>query len=128
MYMYVCVHVYMYICMYGCHTMHVTCCTCKYMFLLRPCPLCRPPPAVQSIAQFTVHALSGKSPLVSHEVATAWLFVCRQLYNTAEGLHVLLPYSIHMHIANCLNKVMGGSTTCTCMGYVHKHMYMYIYM
>lgn len=62
-------------------------------------------PAVQNIAQFTVHALSGKAPRITPEVATAWLFVCRQLYNIAEGLHVLLPFSIHTHIANSLNKV-----------------------
>ena len=69
-------------------------------------------PAVESIAQFTVHTLSEKAPpLVSHEVATAWLLVCRQLYNTAEGLNVLLPYSIHTHIANCLNKVGRGTGT-----------------
>ena len=32
-------------------------------------------------------------------VLGAWLFICRQLYNTGEGLLVLEPFQLHLHIA-----------------------------
>ena len=53
-----------------------------------------------TVARFIVKSL----PLVpsatppSH-VLGAWLFICRQLYNTGEGLVVLEPFQLHLHIA-----------------------------
>ena len=63
--------------------------------------LCRSAP-VNTIAEFVVHSLSGSKPPVSPPVTGAWLFVCRQLYNTGEGLLLLEPYSLHMHMASVL--------------------------
>ena len=60
---------------------------------------------MHTIAEFVVHSLSSESPPVSTQVTTAWLFVCRQLYNTGEGLMVLEPYRLHMHIANVWKRV-----------------------
>ena len=37
--------------------------------------------------------------VVSPPVASAWLFVCRQLYKTGEGLLVLEPSQLHIHVA-----------------------------
>ena len=56
--------------------------------------------AVHTIAQFVVHHLKLDS--VPSRVVYSWLFVCRQSYNTAEGLLVLMSYSLHQHIARAL--------------------------
>ena len=67
--------------------------------------LCRST-AAQVIAQFVVDSLSlvlSATPISSAtptpESLGAWMFICRQLYNTGEGLAVLEPFQLHLHIA-----------------------------
>ena len=61
---------------------------------------------VHTIVEFVVHSLSSKGPHISPQVTSAWLFVCRQLYNTGEGLMCLEPYHLHMHIASAWKTVI----------------------
>lgn len=35
----------------------------------------------------------------------AFIFVCRQMYSTCEGLEVLLPYQLHESVAEAWKKV-----------------------
>ncbi|XP_076469965.1 protein broad-minded-like isoform X2 [Babylonia areolata] len=59
--------------------------------------------AAHLIAEFTKKALMKNLPQVSeppsHTVIGAYLYVCRQLYNTCEGLLVLYPYELHTCVA-----------------------------
>ncbi|KAK7505391.1 hypothetical protein BaRGS_00003553 [Batillaria attramentaria] len=59
--------------------------------------------AAHLIAQFTKKALLKDLPQVSEPPSTtvigAYLYVCRQLYNTCEGLLVLYPYDLHTCVA-----------------------------
>ena len=62
--------------------------------------------AAHTIAQFVVQSLSLVSPATPTSKTTptpkilgAWMFICRQLYNTGEGLLVLERFQLHLHIA-----------------------------
>ena len=66
-----------------------------------------------TIAQFTVCALQQSlTPPIPSAVTENFLFVCRQLYNTCEGLLVLKEYTLPKHIAAVWPQVssMFGST------------------
>jgi hypothetical protein len=56
---------------------------------------------VHTLAQFAQYALDGSlsASIPSERVVSSFVFVCRQLYNTCEGLVVLYPYELHMHVA-----------------------------
>ncbi|XP_048452545.1 protein broad-minded isoform X2 [Rhincodon typus] len=67
------------------------------------------PSAAQIIAEFTKRLLDGEFPtLASTEPSTAlkgaFIFVCRQIYNTCEGLDVLMPYGLHESISKAWKK------------------------
>ncbi|XP_041376240.1 protein broad-minded-like isoform X2 [Gigantopelta aegis] len=60
--------------------------------------------AAHIIAMFTKKSLissssASKCSQPSLTVIGAYLYICRQLYNTCEGLLVLYPYDLHVHIA-----------------------------
>ncbi|XP_041660694.1 protein broad-minded [Cheilinus undulatus] len=60
--------------------------------------------AAHVTVQFTLRLLTKKlsslsDPDVSHALCGAFIFVCRQIYNTCEGLQVLRPYSLHRAVA-----------------------------
>ena len=63
-----------------------------------------------SIAQFAKMALSDQLPggSVPRAVISGFVFVCRQLYNTCEGLIVLNPYGLHRCLANAWSEVSQG--------------------
>lgn len=60
-----------------------------------------------TIAQFAKKALSDRLPggTPSKAVIAGFVFVCRQLYNTCDGLMVLNPYELHQYVANAWIKV-----------------------
>ncbi|XP_038070180.1 protein broad-minded-like [Patiria miniata] len=65
---------------------------------------------IHAIAEYTKQALDGKlsSSLCmqpSRSVAGAFLYVCRQLYSTCDGLLVLHRYGLHQQILNCWRQV-----------------------
>jgi len=67
--------------------------------------------AAHIIAKFTKKALLGQlpkeaGPAPSHQVIGAYLYICRQLYNTCEGLLVLYPYDLHSVAANAWREVL----------------------
>eukprot|EP00118_Oscarella_pearsei_P019053 m.199524 g.199524 ORF g.199524 m.199524 type:complete len:1322 (+) comp39573_c1_seq7:174-4139(+) len=75
---------------------------------------------VHILAQFVLRALEGSLPSsVSHppseSVIAAYVFVCRQLYNTCEGLLILYPYQLHSHVA-----VAWRETVSAAGGLVHS--------
>ncbi|XP_051816731.1 protein broad-minded isoform X2 [Acanthochromis polyacanthus] len=60
--------------------------------------------AAHVIVQFTLKLLDKGLPSlsesdVSHTLCGAFIFVCRQIYNTCEGLQVLRPYGLHKAVA-----------------------------
>uniref|UniRef100_A0AAQ5YRS7 Protein broad-minded n=1 Tax=Amphiprion ocellaris TaxID=80972 RepID=A0AAQ5YRS7_AMPOC len=60
--------------------------------------------AAHVIVQFTLRLLDKGLPSlsesdVSHTLCGAFIFVCRQIYNTCEGLQVLRPYGLHKAVA-----------------------------
>lgn len=66
--------------------------------------------AAHIIVQFTLKLLDKElSSLsesdVSHTLCGAFIFVCRQIYNTCEGLQVLRPYGLHKAVAAAWKKV-----------------------
>ncbi|CAG5121521.1 unnamed protein product [Candidula unifasciata] len=70
------------------------------------------------VAEFTKRALSSdlsrSSSLPSNAVVGAYLYVCRQLYSTCDGLLVLSQYELHTSIAQAWKKLQvaeksGGS-------------------
>lgn len=66
--------------------------------------------AAHVIVQFTLRLLHKELPSLSESDASstlcgAFIFVCRQIYNTFEGLHVLQPYSLHKALAAAWKKV-----------------------
>ena len=65
-----------------------------------------------TIAQFAKKALSDRLPggTPSKAVISGFLFVCRQLYNTCDGLMVLNHYELHQHVANAWMKVSSSYT------------------
>ncbi|KAM4632881.1 protein broad-minded [Polymixia lowei] len=70
--------------------------------------------AAHIIVQFTQRLLSQDLPSVgesemSPAVCGAFIFVCRQMYNTCEGLQVLRPYGLHDSIATAWKKTSSLS-------------------
>lgn len=68
--------------------------------------------AAHVLAQFTARLLgeelsSPSPPALSRTLCGAFVFVCRQIYNTCEGLGVLQPYGLHRAIAAAWRKVRG---------------------
>ncbi|KAL7389046.1 hypothetical protein ABVT39_025382 [Epinephelus coioides] len=66
------------------------------------------------IVQFTLRLLDKElSSLnesdVSHTSCGAFIFVCRQIYNTCEGLQVLRPYGLHKAVAAAWKKTSSLS-------------------
>ncbi|KAI5090795.1 protein broad-minded isoform X1 [Silurus meridionalis] len=71
-------------------------------------------PAAHVIVQFTQALLAKELPACeelqnSAAVKGAFIFVCRQMYNTCEGLQVLRPYSLHECIAQAWRKASSLS-------------------
>ncbi|XP_074617585.1 protein broad-minded-like isoform X1 [Acropora palmata] len=68
-----------------------------------------------TIAQFAKKALSdrlsGGTP--SKAVIAGFVYVCRQLYNTCDGLMVLSPYELHQCVANAWIKVHETASSVT---------------
>uniref|UniRef100_A0A4W6ES69 Protein broad-minded n=1 Tax=Lates calcarifer TaxID=8187 RepID=A0A4W6ES69_LATCA len=65
--------------------------------------------AALAIVQFTLKLLDKElSSLIesdtSHTLCGAFIFVCRQIYNTCEGLQVLRPYGLHKAVAAAWKK------------------------
>ncbi|XP_024233759.1 protein broad-minded isoform X1 [Oncorhynchus tshawytscha] len=70
--------------------------------------------AAHVIVQFTQRLLAKELPLLrnaetSYGVSGAFIFVCRQMYNTCEGLQVLRPYGLHECIAAAWKKTTSLS-------------------
>uniref|UniRef100_A0A6Q2XXI1 Protein broad-minded n=1 Tax=Esox lucius TaxID=8010 RepID=A0A6Q2XXI1_ESOLU len=70
--------------------------------------------AAHVIVQFTLRLLAKELPFIqeaatSSGVRGAFIFVCRQMYNTCEGLQVLSPYSLHEVIAAAWKKTSSLS-------------------
>uniref|UniRef100_A0A8C9TLN5 Protein broad-minded n=1 Tax=Scleropages formosus TaxID=113540 RepID=A0A8C9TLN5_SCLFO len=69
--------------------------------------------AAHIIAQFTKRLLAENLPPLpglgaSTAVAGAFVFVCRQMYNTCVGLQVLRPYNLHECIVRAWRQVLTG--------------------
>ncbi|XP_063245966.1 protein broad-minded isoform X3 [Prinia subflava] len=67
------------------------------------------PPAAHVLVQFTKKLLHDDIPLLSESelmpvVKGAFIFVCRQMYRTSEGLQMLIPYGLHETIAEAWRK------------------------
>ncbi|XP_044024857.1 protein broad-minded isoform X2 [Siniperca chuatsi] len=65
--------------------------------------------AAHVIVQFTLRLLDKELSLLSesdmsHTLCGAFIFVCRQIYNTCEGLQVLRPYGLHKAVAAAWKK------------------------
>ncbi|XP_029705480.1 protein broad-minded-like isoform X2 [Takifugu rubripes] len=70
--------------------------------------------AAHVLAQFTTRLLgeelsSPSQHAVSRTLCGAFIFVCRQIYNTCEGLQVLQPYGLHRAIAAAWRKASSYS-------------------
>ncbi|KAM9354123.1 protein broad-minded [Pholidichthys leucotaenia] len=70
--------------------------------------------AAHITVQFTLKLLDKGLPSlceseVSHALCGAFIFVCRQMYNTCEGLQVLRPYGLHKAIAAAWRKTSSLS-------------------
>ncbi|XP_051511088.1 protein broad-minded isoform X2 [Myxocyprinus asiaticus] len=70
--------------------------------------------ATHVIVQFTQRLLAKELHVfseleISSAVSGAFIFVCRQMYNTCEGLQVLWPYSLHECIAKAWRKTSSLS-------------------
>ncbi|XP_008937179.1 PREDICTED: protein broad-minded-like, partial [Merops nubicus] len=68
------------------------------------------PTAVHVIVQFTKKLLHDDVSLLSGSellpiVKGAFIFVCRQMYRTCEGLQMLIPYGLHESIGEAWKKV-----------------------
>lgn len=69
-----------------------------------PAPPCSTS-AADVIVRFTQRLLACEwEPGLAH-VASAFVFTCRQMYNTCEGLHALRNYGLHDCIARAWRKV-----------------------
>ncbi|CAL1586616.1 unnamed protein product [Knipowitschia caucasica] len=63
------------------------------------------------IVQFTLKLLRKELPLSDPELSAvcgAFIFVCRQIYNTCDGLQVLWPYRLHTVLATQWKKIREG--------------------
>uniref|UniRef100_A0A8C1GEF3 Protein broad-minded n=1 Tax=Cyprinus carpio TaxID=7962 RepID=A0A8C1GEF3_CYPCA len=70
--------------------------------------------AAHVVVQFTQRLLAKELHVFSEleippAVSGAFIFVCRQMYNTCEGLQVLRPYSLHECIAKAWRKTSSMS-------------------
>ncbi|XP_036003093.1 protein broad-minded isoform X3 [Fundulus heteroclitus] len=70
--------------------------------------------AAHIIVQFTLRLLNNALPSLSgsdasHALCGAFIFVCRQMYNTCEGLQVLQAYGLHKAIAAAWTKTSSQS-------------------
>ncbi|XP_071403331.1 protein broad-minded, partial [Centroberyx affinis] len=70
--------------------------------------------AAHVIVQFTQRLLDRELPSLSeselsHTLCGAFIFVCRQIYNTCEGLQVLRPYGLHNAVAAAWKKTSSLS-------------------
>ncbi|XP_040920473.1 protein broad-minded isoform X3 [Toxotes jaculatrix] len=66
------------------------------------------------IVQFTLKLLNKELSSLSesdtsHTLCGAFIFVCRQIYNTCEGLQVLRPYGLHKAVAAAWKKTSSLS-------------------
>lgn len=67
--------------------------------------------AAHVIVQFTLRLLLGDGPFppsepdASRSLCGAFVFVCRQMYNTCEGLRALRPFGLHKAVAAAWQKV-----------------------
>ncbi|XP_065832871.1 protein broad-minded-like isoform X2 [Oscarella lobularis] len=73
---------------------------------------------VHILAQFVRRALEGSLPSSSlhppsENVIGSYVFVCRQLYNTCEGLHVLYPYQLHTAIVVAWREAVSATGSVT---------------
>jgi hypothetical protein len=68
---------------------------------------------VHTLAQFAQYALDGSlsASIPSERVVSSFVFVCRQLYNTCEGLVVLYPYELHMHVAVAWREAVSAASS-----------------
>lgn len=72
--------------------------------------------AAHIIAQFTLKLLNKELPGLSdpevfYSLCGAFVFVCRQMYNTCEGLQVLRPYGLHKALAAAWKKIRAKLQT-----------------
>ncbi|XP_045917373.1 protein broad-minded [Micropterus dolomieu] len=70
--------------------------------------------AARVVVQFTLRLLdkdlsSLSESNTSHTLCGAFIFVCRQIYNTCEGLQVLRPYGLHKAVAAAWKKTSSLS-------------------
>ncbi|XP_038582947.1 protein broad-minded [Micropterus salmoides] len=70
--------------------------------------------AAHVVVQFTLRLLdkdlsSLSESNTSHTLCGAFIFVCRQIYNTCEGLQVLRPYGLHKAVAAAWKKTSSLS-------------------
>ncbi|XP_026174854.1 protein broad-minded isoform X1 [Mastacembelus armatus] len=70
--------------------------------------------AAHVIVQFTLRLLDKELSSLSesdtsHALCGAFIFVCRQIYNTCEGLQVLRPYGLHKAVAAAWKKASSLS-------------------
>lgn len=66
--------------------------------------------AAHVIVQFTLRLLADElfalsESDVSRPLCGAFIFVCRQMYNTSEGLQILRPFGLHKAVAAAWQKV-----------------------
>ncbi|XP_058470167.1 protein broad-minded [Solea solea] len=66
------------------------------------------------VVQFTLRLLNKELPSLSESEAPpalcgAFVFVCRQMYNTCEGLQVLMPHGLHTAVAAAWKKTSSLS-------------------
>ena len=69
--------------------------------------------AAHVVAEFAQRSLSGNlpaknSPIQSYHVTGSFVFVCRQMYNTCEGLALLQEYKLHEYVAKVWKQVSGS--------------------
>lgn len=97
-----------------CHTFRLNCLVlfhvyrqnglvCAFVFVCRTS-------AAQVIVQFTLRLLADElfppsACDASRSLCGAFIFVCRQMYNTCEGLQILRPFGLHRAIAAAWQKV-----------------------
>uniref|UniRef100_A0A8C6UUP5 Protein broad-minded n=1 Tax=Neogobius melanostomus TaxID=47308 RepID=A0A8C6UUP5_9GOBI len=72
--------------------------------------------AAHVIVQFTLKLLNKELPELSdpevfYSLCGAFIFVCRQMYNTCEGLQVLRPYGLHNALASAWKQVTDNRTS-----------------
>ena len=65
---------------------------------------------IHTVSEFVKKALQGKlDPQPSQRIINGFLFVCRQLYNTCEGLMILSSYGLNKCVYSALERLMRNS-------------------